>query len=272
MLRLRRYAANLQLVQVVEGRGLMDFNTGGSGGRPDDESRPLYGGEAGGRPPGEPPRGPVGGIREFNLQDPVASFISTVQSVLLNPVGFFRSIPRQGDFINPAIYALIIALITALLSGILTLIISPLLATSGNTGEALAGGVLGFVVALILTPIFTAIGLLIGAGIFHLLVLLLVRPNNAGFEATFRVVCYSYTPNIVSFLAPIPILGQIVSLAVGIYSIVLAIFGIREVHNTTTGKAALVVLIPAAVIFLLVLLVFGAALLFIFSGTNQQQF
>jgi hypothetical protein len=270
---LRRYTANLQLVQVVEGRGLMDFNTGGSGGRPDDESRPLYGGEAGGRPPGEPPRGPVGGTAgEFNLQDPVGSFISTVRRVVLDPVGFFRAIPRQGDFINPAVYALIIALITALLSGILTLILSPLIATPGNTGEALAGGVVGFVVTLILTPIFTAITLLIGAGIFHLLVLLLVRPNNAGFEATFRVVCYSYTPNILSFLAPIPILGQIVSLAVGIYSIVLAIFGIREVHNTTTGKAALVVLIPVAVLFLFVLLIFGAALLFLFSGSSQQQF
>src|SRR5919112_495163 len=98
----------------------MDFKTGG--GRPDDESRPLYGGGAGGRPPGGPPRGPAassGG--EFNLQDPVGSFIRTVQGVLLSPVAFFRGIARQGDFVNPAIYAVIIALITALLGGIIGL-------------------------------------------------------------------------------------------------------------------------------------------------------
>ena len=56
----------------------------------------------------------------------------------------------------------------------------------------------------------------------------------------------------------IPIIGWIASL----YGIYLAIVGIREVHNTTTGKAALVVLIPAAVLILLalILIAIGAAL------------
>jgi hypothetical protein len=248
----------------------MDFNTGG--GRPDDESRPLYGGETGGRPPGGPPRGPAassGG--EFNLQDPVGSFIRTVQSVLLSPVAFFRGIARQGDFVNPAIYAVIIALITALLGGIIGLVLSPFLAGPGNTGEALAGGAVGFIVGLIFGPIVTAIVLLIFAGIFHLLVMLLVKPTNAGFEATFRVVCYSYTPSIVTFLSPIPILGQLIAAVAGIYTIILSILGIREVHSTTTGRAALVVLIPVAVLLLIVLII-GAAVAALIFGASQQQF
>src|SRR3954451_21295044 len=92
------YAANLQVVKVSSEERRMDFNTGGGGERQDDESRPLYGGEAGGRPPGGPPRGRAassGG--EFNLQDPVGSFIRTVQGVLLSPVAFFRGIPKQGN-------------------------------------------------------------------------------------------------------------------------------------------------------------------------------
>jgi len=243
----------------------MDFNTGG--GRPDDESRPLYGGETGGRPPGEPPRGPAassGG--EFNLQDPVGSFIRTVQGVLLSPVAFFRGIARQGDFLNPAIFALICALISALLGGIISLVISPFFAGPGDTaGEALAGGLVGFILTLILSPIYTAVGLLIGAGIYHLLVFLLVRPSNAGFEATFRVVCYVAAVQLISWI-------PIVNIVAGIYAIVLSVLGIREVHNTTTGRAAAVVLIPVAVILLFVLIIVvlvGAALFF---GTQQQQF
>jgi hypothetical protein len=247
----------------------MDFNTGGSGGRPEDESRPLYGSEAGRQPTGgPPPRGPgSGSVAEFSLQDPVGSFISTARSVLLNPVEFFRGIRRQGDFVNPAIFALICALISALLGGIINVILSPLFAGPGQSaGEAFAGGLVGFIVGLILTPIYTAIGLIIGAGIYHLLVLLFVRPGNAGFEATFRVVCYVGAVQLISW---IPLIGWIVA---PIYGIVLSIFGIREVHSTTTGKAAAVVLIPVAVVLLLVLLLgalIGAA---IFFGTQQQQF
>ena len=56
----------------------------------------------------------------------------------------------------------------------------------------------------------------------------------------------------------IPIIGWIASL----YGLYLAIVGIREVHNTTTGKAVLVVLIPVAVLVLLalILVAIGAAL------------
>ena len=94
-----------------------------------------------------------------------------------------------------------------------------------------------FLVSIILAPIFAAIGLFIGAGILHLLVMLIVGSRNSGFEGTFRVSAYSSVTSLVSW---IPVIGWIASL----YGIYLAIMGIREVHNTSTGKAAIVVLIP----------------------------
>jgi hypothetical protein len=61
----------------------------------------------------------------------------------------------------------------------------------------------------------------------------------------------------------VPVLGPLVAT---VASIVLSVIGVREVHETTTGKAALVVLIPAAVgvliALLLIALVVGAVLLF----------
>jgi hypothetical protein len=244
----------------------MDFNTGSGSRRPEDESRPLYGGEAGRqRPPGGPPRGPAASSgEEFNLSDPVGSFIRTVQGVLLNPVSFFRGIAKQGDFVNPAIFALICALISALLGGIISLALSPLFAGPGDTaGETLAGGVVGFVLTVILSPIYTAVGLLIGAGIYHLLVLLLVRPGNAGFEATFRVVCYVAAIQLISWI-------PIVNILAAIYGIVLSVFGIREVHSTTTGRAVAIVLIPVAVVLLLVFLLIALGAALFFAGTQQS--
>ena len=47
------------------------------------------------------------------------------------------------------------------------------------------------------------------------------------------------------------VVGPLLSL----YAIYLAFVGIREVHGTTTGKAALVVLVPVGAILLLALLV-----------------
>jgi hypothetical protein len=83
----------------------MDFNTGtggteGPGGSPQQPGSP---------PP--PQRSGVVAGGEFNYQDPVQSFISTVQRVVLQPVDFYRGLKRQGDFINPMIFALICAVI-----------------------------------------------------------------------------------------------------------------------------------------------------------------
>ena len=239
----------------------MAFNTGGSGGQnPNDPSRPLFGGESPRTSPG-PARGPTdptgssGG--EFNLSDPVGSFIRTVRNVLLRPVDFFRGMARQGDFLNPAIFAVVCGLISSVLGGIVGPVITPLFSDAGGTGEAFVGGVLGFVLAVILSPVYTAVGLLILSGVYHLLDLALVRPSNAGFEVTFRVVCYV---SAIQLLTWIPILNIIA----GIYGLYVAYCGIREVHATTRQRAAAVVAIPVLVLIVLAIL-FGAVLAALFS-------
>src|SRR5215211_5632502 len=222
----------------------VDFNTesgdrGGSGRSP-------------GGPGGPPPRvsgGVSGG--EFNYQDPVQSFINAVRGVVTAPVGFFRSIRREGDFVNPLIFAIICYEVSAILGGLLSLV--------GVTGTRGFGS---FLIGIILAPIGAAIGLFIGAGILHLLVMLIVGSRNAGYEGTFWVGAYSAVTTLVSW---IPIIGLIASL----YGIYLAIMGIREVHNTSTGKAAIVVLIPAVVVFLLVVLIIAVIGAAIFFGTQQ---
>jgi hypothetical protein len=159
---------------------------------------------------------------------------------------------------------MICTVISALLGGI----IAVLIAAAGAGDQGFGATVIGLFGGVILAPIYTAVGLFIGAGIFHLLVMLLVKPSNAGFEATFRVVAYASVTQLVSWLAVIPILGVLISLIVGLYGLFLGVVGIREVHSTTTGTAALVVLIPAIVVFLLLAVLLGGALL-LFFGAQQ---
>src|ERR671919_2838470 len=214
-------------------------------------------GEAGG-PPGEDPRGAPAGpaTAEFTYTNPVESFVGTVRDLVTRPVAFFHDMARRGDFVNPLIFALVCAVISAAIGGFLGV----LYATVG-IGDTGVGGAIGTLVAsMFFTPIISAIALFVGAGILHLLVALVVKPANAGLEATFRVVSYS---NVAQLVGWVPVLGPLVAT---VASIVLSIIGVREVHETTTGKAALVVLIPAVVglliALLLIALVVGAVLLF----------
>jgi hypothetical protein len=221
----------------------MDFNTGaggtGSSGGPSPGS--------GGSPQGA--QSPA--AAEFRYTDPVQTFISTVRSVVTTPAAFFRGILRQGDFVNPLIFAIICYEVSAIIGGLLRLV-----GVGADTGFG------SYLVSIILAPIFAAIGLFIGAGILHLLVMLIVGSRNSGFEATFRVGAYAAVTSLVSW---IPFIGWIASL----YGIYLAIVGIREVHTTTTGKAALVVLIPVAVIVLLVLILVALVGAALFFGAQQ---
>jgi hypothetical protein len=232
----------------------VDFDTG-SGGRSGDSS---------GGPGGPPPRvsgGANGG--DFDYRELVPSFIQTAREVLLNPVNFFRSIPRQGDFLNPLLFAIICAFISAVIGGVLAFIISL------ATGNGFGGSFVGLVTNIIFIPIVTAIGLFIGAGIYHLLVLLLIRPSHAGYEATFRVVAYAAVLQLLSWLAFIPILGILVAIAIGVYNIVLTVIGVREIHATTTGRAVAVVLIPV-VVFGLLAIVIGVAIVAILAAAFSQ--
>ena len=234
----------------------VDFNTGSGGGT-------GAGGSSGGT--GGPPPRVSGGVTggDFDYRQLVPSFIQTAREVLLNPVSFYGSIRRQGDFLNPLLFAIICAVISGLLGGILRLLIN--LVTGEGVGDAFAG-LFG---TIIITPIATAIGLFIGAAIYHLLVLLIIRPSHQGYEATLRVIAYASVLQLVSWLAAIPILGLLVIIATAVYNVVLSVIGIREVHSTTTGRAAAVVLIPV-VIFILLALLIGAAIVAIIAAAASQ--
>lgn len=186
----------------------------------------------------------VGGSgNEFNLSDPIGSFLATIGDLVVKPATFFRDMPRQGNLANPLIFALVCILVSTMLTALVGLSFSLL---GGMEGVGSAFG--RFLLSVIFYPLLAVAGLFIGAGIYHLLLGLVVGQQRLGFGTTLRVYAYM---SVALLIAWIPILGWLLA---PIWSVLLAIFGIREAHYTTTSKAALVVLIPPAVVLFLFLL------------------
>jgi hypothetical protein len=193
----------------------------------------------------DPGRRAEGG--DYDLSNPINSFIEVVRRLVYQPAIFFAGLPRRGNIINPLVFALICYEISAILGGLL-----------GLSGGEPDRGLVPFVVSIIAAPIAGAIGLVVLSGIMHLLVRLIVGAGNSGFGATFRVASYAIVGNLVGW---IPIIGSLIALVYGIY---LSAVGVREMHETTTGKAVLIVLIPGSVILLIALVglfVAGAVLI-----------
>jgi hypothetical protein len=195
---------------------------------------------------------------DYNLSDPVNSFVEVVRRVVLQPAAFFAGLPRQGSFLGPLIFALICVEISAILVGLLTFIDVPGGVTwlFGARGDQ---GFLAFVGGLVVAPIAATVGVFLTALVTHLLVLLVVGQGHSGFGATFRIVCYS---SVTSLLGWIPFVGWLFSL----YRLYLATVGIREMHSTSTGRALLVVLLPAILILALVVVVVGASAVLFFRA------
>ena len=202
--------------------------------------------------------GPAGG--DYDLSNLVGSFIDVVRRVVARPAEFFSGIPRRGNYWPPLVFALICAEVSTILGGIIRLAWQPE-NVGGVRFQGVAYGFGSFVADVILTPIGAAIGLFVFAAIAHLLVMLFVGGANSGYAATFRVVCYVSVTSLVNW---IPLIGGLLAL----YGLYLAVVGIREMHATTTGRAALVVLLPIALIFLLVLLVVAVAGIAFLSSLN----
>jgi hypothetical protein len=229
---------------------------------PDSWGQPPGGGGSGGgggfgagRFTGEPPPGggAFPGQRELTPWERrkeigvVHGFIETWKRSVLSPGAFFPTVRPDVPWSEALYYAWIIHGITVAV-GLpfvgLGLFRPSLPSNFGGDPQmetamrALSGGVgVGSLVgSLLLYPLV----LLAGAGIVHLVAMLFGAAKN-GYGATVRAFCYAAGPNLFGI---IPCFGFLA----GIYGLVLAIFGISSLQETSTGKAAGIVLLPIALL------------------------
>lgn len=159
--------------------------------------------------------------------------LQTLQQSLFATTKFFAKLPLRGGLLNPLLYALIVGTagnMAAYLTGLATGGAIPFIGQDGLSGSMMV--FIGLLIPpMILFTVFLWALILQGT-------LFLVGGANEDFEATFRVVCYTSAADLIN---AIPVLGGLIAL---VWKTYMTIIGLREVHRTSTGRAAAAVILP----------------------------
>jgi len=201
--------------------------------RPDGPRGRTNGGEAGPRPglPWER-RDELGAAR---------GLARTVIGILTSPTGTYQAMRRGGGWAEPLVYAIVVGSLGAWAAEIWQMLgRSFLAATTGVGAQEVATANVRAVIVAVLTPGLIAVFTVVGAGINHLL-LLIVGAEPRGYETTLRVNSYAISAQV---FGVVPLCGFLIAL---VWGVVVQIIGLREAHEVSTGQAATAVLVPLIV-------------------------
>jgi hypothetical protein len=178
------------------------------------------------------------------------AFVDTVSLLVTKPTEAFTMMKREGGLADPLLFGLIGGTAGTIASILFQVGLQSLIGAQNSLLDIFGiGVVLAFVV---LSPVLVACGLFIASGLLHVCLMMLGGANRS-FETTFRVVGFS--SGATQLFSIIPFCGGYVA---AIYNIVLECIGLRQAHETTTGKALLAIFLPMIVCCGLMALIFGA--------------
>ena len=148
--------------------------------------------------------------------------LGNARQVIMDPVGFFRRMPKKGGYAQPLAFVVIIALATALVQAVMALI-----------GLGGAGGFVASLAGLILLPVMAVIGSFIGAAI--LFVIWKLMGSEEDFETAYRCAAYAYGyAPVAALVSGIPYVGTLVQVA---WPVLLLALATIYVHGRKPGLA-----------------------------------
>ena len=253
-------------------------------GKPFEESKPDGSSRPEEQAPPPPPRADsISGADEADERKYVAwedkenigffqGIWTTWKESVFSPDTFYARLPFKGGIGSPLLYALIVAWIGiaieqvwgVLFSGMMYDVLSDFAPQEYMWATGLQTG-FSFIYLIFFAPIIIIAGMFIISGIFHL-VMLIFGWTKRDFEATFRAIAYAHGP---IFFYAIPACGGLIGF---IWTIVLAVIGIKHMQKTTGGKAALTVFLPVFLcccLLVVISLIFGAALIGLIQQATQ---
>ena len=180
-------------------------------------------------------------------------YFELIKGFFLSPVETFRKV-KDTDYRDTLLYFLVLVLINTALSVPIMLVSLSSTWFNGVFGmlglRTLTG--FGIVIIAVLMIIAALVLLFIGAAWLHLWVYLF--GGRKGYRETLKALAFGETPALL--LGWIPLVGFLA----GIWSLVLSILGVRELHGISTGRALgaviIAVIIPLLVLVLLALFLF----------------
>ena len=164
-------------------------------------------------------------------------FIDNVKGFLLNPTETL--IAHRDESLGDALrYFVILLAIFGALNGIMMGLglnmAQDLACASGGMGAF--GTIVTILAAIVAMVIFGVIGLFIGGVILHIFVY--IAGGRKDVSTTIRSAIYSATPNLL--FGWIPFIGFFA----GIWSLVLQVLAIKELHEISTARAVAAVILP----------------------------
>ncbi|MBL9039795.1 MAG: YIP1 family protein [Archangium sp.] len=184
----------------------------------------------------------------------VQSLVETWKRSVIEPQRFFPSVQPDGPLVDAVLYAWLIQSVAAVTQfpflwfnlmnigqNLPMLGDKPELKPFLELLEQVRGMPLLVALALtVVTLMFAPVGLFIGAGLVHLGGLLFGASKH-GFNATVRAVAYSLGPNVA---AAVPCVGGLAAM----YTLVLEVWAVKELQESSWGRAAASVLWILAVL------------------------
>jgi hypothetical protein len=168
----------------------------------------------------------------FDLKE----IVETAIKVLTSPQTFFKGMPKEGGYVKPLIFMIVMGVVGGLIQSIFNII-----------GLRVATGLAMGVASIILVPIVIAIFGFVGAAILYLIWKLMGSQEE--YETAYRCAAYisALTP-ITCVLGIVPYIGGAVGVALAMYFIIIASI---EVHRIPSQKVWLVFGIIGAILILL---------------------
>lgn len=188
-------------------------------------------------------------------------FVEKVQGFLMEPSKTFDA--TKGENLNEAIkYYVVIAVIYSALAAVLFAFMGNLIGSmmgGRSLGMIMGGGLAagGAAVLFVSSLILGIVSAFIGGAILHIFVYIV--GGRKGIEQTVKAVMYGSTPGLL--LGWIPFIGFIA----WIWSLVVEILGIRQLHELTTGKAVLAVVLLFVVVGIVSIIFAAVIAAFIFG-------
>lgn len=173
---------------------------------------------------------------EANMEKYVTTILNTAVKVITNPVGFFRSMPKEGGFQDPLIFAVVVGVVAGILKAILSIV-----------GLGVAATFFLAIASIVLIPIMVVIAGFVGAAIMF--IIWKIMGSQESYETAYR--CGAYAGGIVpvtTLLGIIPYLGAIIGIVWLFYLMVVAS---TEVHKIEQKKALMVFGILCALVVIM---------------------